>query len=333
MTVQELKKLITLIQQQYDLINKKWLDDENYYPLNMKKKRVEDVYNDETLLQYVFNYRKFINDNVAEMVKLIQSKNFENVVNTRVKALNSIQYKIHNYELNHENGKIPLKKCLNDIFGIRMIFNDNINYNEVSSFIEREFSELKCISSVRGKYVAIHIYFGNDDNMKFQWELQLWDKKHEKTNLESHAKYILTTHLKLEKLVYMCYADYLCSTKEKLFNDRIYAYKLGPVIETVYEKYKKAGHDDLAVEDDRRTYNDTDKVMPIRSRILSSSNGLKKIISIDKTLEKYSNYSASFLVDLTHKNSTPWSKSGAGRIANKLISDSLILKYHLFEEI
>ncbi len=151
------------------------------------------------------------------------------------------------------------------------------------------------------------------------------------------AKYILTkvpcTHLKLEKLVYMCYADYLCSTKEKLFNDRIYAYKLGPVIETVYEKYKKAGHDDLAVEDDRRTYNETDKVMPIRSRILSSSNGLKKIISIDKTLEKYSNYPASFLVDLTHKNSTPWSKSGAGRIANKLISDSLILKYHSFEEI
>lgn len=34
------------------------------------------------------------------------------------------------------------------------------------------------------------------------------------------AKYILSkitcTHLKIEKLVYMCYADYLCSTNEKI---------------------------------------------------------------------------------------------------------------------
>ena len=40
------------------------------------------------------------------------------------------------------------------------------------------------------------------------------------------AKYILATHicthLELEKLVYMCYADYLCSTNKKLFEDKIY---------------------------------------------------------------------------------------------------------------
>lgn len=185
----ELKSLILLIQQQYDYINEKWINDDNYFPLNMKQKKVEDVYKNEELLLHVFSYRKFINDNIADVLDNIQAYNFSNVINTRVKALNSIQYKIQNYEINHENGKIPLKKCLNDIFGLRMIFTEDIDFNEIKDFIEKEFPDLKCIYSVRGKYVAIHIYFGNKDNMKFQWELQLWDKKHEKSNLDSHAKY------------------------------------------------------------------------------------------------------------------------------------------------
>lgn len=185
----ELKKLINLIQMQFDTINHKWETSSDYLPLNMKKKRVEDIYKDESLLLYVFHYRKFINDNIADMVETIQEYQFFNVVNTRVKALNSIQYKIQNYELNHESGKIALNKCLNDIFGIRMIFNTKLNYHEINTYIKKEFPNLKCIESVRGEYYAIHIYFGNDDNYKFQWELQLWDKEHEKTNLKSHAQY------------------------------------------------------------------------------------------------------------------------------------------------
>lgn len=185
----ELKQLIDIIQDHFDAINKKWKQSSDYLPLNMKKNRVEDIYKDESLLLYVFNYRKFINDNITGMVDTIQEQKFLNVVNTRVKALNSIQYKIQNYYFNHENGKIALKKCLNDIFGIRMIFDEHINFNEIKTYIEKEFPNLKCIESSRGNYYAIHIYFGNDDNYKFQWELQLWDKEHEKINLESHARY------------------------------------------------------------------------------------------------------------------------------------------------
>ena len=173
----ELKRLILLIQQQYDYINEKWINDSSYFPLNMKQKKVDDVYKDDKLLSHIFNYRKFINDNIAEVLENIKPFEFSNVINTRVKSFNSIQYKIQNYELNHENGKIPLKKCLNDIFGLRMIFNEDINFDEINKFIEHEFPNLKCIYSVRGKYVATHIYFGNNDNLKFQWELQLWDKK------------------------------------------------------------------------------------------------------------------------------------------------------------
>lgn len=34
----ELETLILLIQEQFVIINEKWLNDENYFPLNMKKK-------------------------------------------------------------------------------------------------------------------------------------------------------------------------------------------------------------------------------------------------------------------------------------------------------
>ena len=151
------------------------------------------------------------------------------------------------------------------------------------------------------------------------------------------AKYILTkvpcTHLKLEKLVYLCYADYLCEYKSKLFEDTIYAYKLGPVVKTVYGRYKKSGSDFLFVEDDTITYEEKAKEMPIRSRVLAAKDGLKKLISIDKTLAKYAKYSASDLVNLTHRKSSPWEKAGSGDLSNAEITDDLILKYHKYEEV
>ncbi len=166
-------------------------------------------------------------------------------------------------------------------------------------------------------------------------ELILKDRKLKGIDI---AKYILTkvpcTHLKLEKLVYLCYADYLCSENKKLFDDKIYAYKLGPVIESVYQKYKKSKKSyHVYVEDDIKTEDETKKKLPIRSRIIASEEGLKKILSVDKTLDKYGNYSASKLVKITHNESSPWTKAGAGSSQFQEISDELILKFHKYESI
>lgn len=146
------------------------------------------------------------------------------------------------------------------------------------------------------------------------------------------AKYILSiipcTHLKLQKLVYMCYAEYLCGENEPLFNDKIYAYKLGPVIKSVYEKYKKSGYGKLAIEDNELMYNEESKQMSSQSRIIASKNGLKKLISIENTINKYGSYTASQLVELTHKKNTPWEKTGSGLFSNKIIKDELVKEYH-----
>lgn len=135
----------------------------------------------------MFRRYHFINDNISDVVTSIQDLHLKSNVNTRVKAYNSIQYKIQNYEMNHEKGRIPLKKYLNDIFGLRIIVDFAINFDEIKKYIDEYFKVLKCIESKRGDYYAVHIYFGNDDNYKFQWELQIWDSNHEKSNLISHA--------------------------------------------------------------------------------------------------------------------------------------------------
>ncbi len=159
-------------------------------------------------------------------------------------------------------------------------------------------------------------------------------KDRDLTGLEV-AKYIISkypcTHLKLEKLTYLCYADYLCENKEPLFNDKIYAYHLGPVIKSVYKAYKRNLLKN--VEDNKIVYESLNKKMPHQSRIMASRNGLNKLISINKTLEKYQDLKARELVELTHKSNSPWENSGAGKKSYQIITDETILKYHKYETI
>lgn len=148
------------------------------------------------------------------------------------------------------------------------------------------------------------------------------------------AKYILSkvkcTHLKLEKLVYLCFADYLCKYDKELYKDTIFAYKYGPVVKSVYERYKRYGYREIEKEDDdidaRGIYE-----MPSRSRILFAKDGVEKIKSIDDTLKQYGHLTAGDLVDLTHKENTPWDLSGRGRLSDEIIKNETIKKFHCNE--
>ena len=89
------------------------------------------------------------------------------------------------------------------------------------------------------------------------------------------AKYILVkvkcTHLKLEKLVYLCFAEYLCQYDDELYDDCIYAYKYGPIVKSVYEKYKGYGYKEIEKEEEIDTTDIYE--MPSRSRILFAKDG------------------------------------------------------------
>lgn len=100
------------------------------------------------------------------------------------------------------------------------------------------------------------------------------------------AKYILSriscTHLGLQELVYLCFKHYLCKTKRRLFEDRIYELRNEPIVETVYNEYKKYG----GVIEEQAKFE-----LPARSRILFAEDGISKLICIDETLKKYKEFS------------------------------------------
>lgn len=148
------------------------------------------------------------------------------------------------------------------------------------------------------------------------------------------AKYILSkikcTQLKLQKLVYLCYADYLCDTGKELFTDSIYAFKYGPVVDTVYKRYKKYGYKPIEEEED--DIYTTVSEMPAKSRILFAEDGTEKIISIDATLKRYGQLTAGQLVDITHRKNTPWTVTKKSTwIIYSEIKPETIKNYHKFE--
>ncbi len=97
-------------------------------------------------------------------------------VTARVKAQNSIEFKIQNYKTErHEFGKIPINKCINDLFGIRIFLREPLTFDEVYSFIEDTYpNRYRCIDSSKFDYKAVHLYF-KENNQSFPWELQIWN--------------------------------------------------------------------------------------------------------------------------------------------------------------
>jgi len=151
------------------------------------------------------------------------------------------------------------------------------------------------------------------------------------------AKYILSvvgncTHLKLEKLVYFCYADYICGTGKKLFKDKIFAYKLGPVVESVYQQYKSYGKETIDDTDENFIPQRKDRRLSSRSRILFSEDGVQKMVSIITTLKKYGLLTASHLVELTHSENSPWSHYDSTQ-PHQEMEDDIIKKYHSNESL
>lgn len=149
------------------------------------------------------------------------------------------------------------------------------------------------------------------------------------------ALYILSkikcTHLQLQKLVYLAYADYLCSYSDKLFSDKIYAFKYGPIIDSVYKKYKHGEKEIINISDD--TMIDAGiSYMSIKNRILFACGGIRKLESIDNTLKKYSKYSANELVSITHRDGAPWTHCDHSQHYTE-ITDDVIKMYHAAESI
>ena len=185
---EELKNLIDYIQSVYFKITEKWLQ-ETCIKINLKKNQISDVEVNGKIYKNIMSYVKFLNEHHAE-ITLQLSKVCSYPVTARVKTQNSIEYKIQSYKTElHEYGKVPIIKCINDLFGVRILLEAALTFEDIHNFI-KEFYPVKCrcIDSTKLDYKAVHLYF-KKDNQSFPWELQIWNQCDANSNFASHKKY------------------------------------------------------------------------------------------------------------------------------------------------
>lgn len=127
------------------------------------------------------------------------------------------------------------------------------------------------------------------------------------------AEYIINTipvdNLKLQKLLFYSQAVHLVlNNKTPLFKDRIEAWMYGPVVPTVYKKYKKFGYEILRPSKNQK------------STLLDS-----EIETVDMVIDYYGNMTGVQLVTKTHQEA-PWKNA---YVANKniLITNESIYDY------
>lgn len=111
---------------------------------------------------------------------------------------------------------------------------------------------------------------------------------------------ISVTPMKLQKLLYFIYRDYLKNAHEPLFSERFEAWKYGPVLSSVYSKFNHYGSNKIIEyykSNDGKVYVIDEKSDDTFSKVLRS------------IWSQYKSYNGIELSKLTHKEGTAWYKA------------------------
>ncbi len=119
------------------------------------------------------------------------------------------------------------------------------------------------------------------------------------------------TNMKLQKLLYYSYAWYLVEKKKKLFDDKIFAWKYGPVVLNVYERYGVYGAEPIK----EAQGGDPESLDLFSKRI------------IEDVFAIYGGKSAIELMELSHSEA-PWRDTFNPQKQNTEIPDKLIFSFY-----
>lgn len=183
----DLIKLVRFLIEKYIFFSSEW-NKRNSVVFNMEKNKVCHVQNNLDIMNYLYTYRSFLIDMINLHLNF-ENLNLHSMIESRVKQINSIEDKLSRYmDAKHSFGEIPLKKCLNDIFGCRILMDADYEYEDICLNLKKYFSNIKIISRKLGDYNAVHAYFIVGNNQNFIWELQIWNRSFIESNYNSHHK-------------------------------------------------------------------------------------------------------------------------------------------------
>lgn len=179
----------------------------NHISYHLKKTTIDKVIDEHS---YDIAFISLIDEYIEELATFqlfntFQSYHPQIVARFRGKNKESALNKLYHYRFNHCDPKIPLQKSLNDLLGFRLILDTDFDYNQLLDEIKQS-PDIKIElfrPYVREKdedYQGIHLYFKSGNNHYFPWELQIWKKKDEISNENSHRKH-------KEKRKYICWTE------------------------------------------------------------------------------------------------------------------------------
>lgn len=204
--------------------------------------------------------------------------------------------------------------------GFHLFAKDQIEKNIIEDKMRR-------ISQIKREDVGVHSLMTDSPNWESVIKLdsffedimvcQSFDEFEEVLTFDSKitaidiAKFFLSlkpmSHLKIQKLVYLAYKEYLFKYKQSLFEEKIVAYKYGPVVEEVYQTFKEYGASTITM-DDSTEYILKDIHFPQAMGRMLLARDVDKIVPILlKIVEEYGDFSGGDLVDFTHVENGPWS--------------------------
>lgn len=167
----------------------------DFFQWNLKTKRIDSLFDDEIyvvdaeFMQYVYEYTNLLRSLYPELLDFftgVSSIDYR----IRIKERGSIDGKVYRYSLsNHQDGKISINKCLNDLVGFRVIikgFNNKLAHYRADLEKICKGLSIRFVPRHIDDYDGIHLYFRNKNNQFFPWELQIWDADDEHTNNLSH---------------------------------------------------------------------------------------------------------------------------------------------------
>lgn len=194
MSFQNLDDLIEDLKKTHKNIAQLWKQSKDFCSVNLAKKFVVDVMDinrHPEYLDYIFKHRSFLFEKLIAYGIELNQRGYE----SRVKTQNSIESKLNIYmgqagsERRALKGELPLKKCLNDLFGVRFVFENNeYALSAITAYLKDKYPELKVRDSSKDSYKGVHVYF-QEDNYTFPWELQVWNREDVENNRISHSKY------------------------------------------------------------------------------------------------------------------------------------------------
>lgn len=194
---EHLRDLIFRIRDIHASVTEGWRDHARRNGLsvfNQRSTKVKHLDSKRELMESVYGYVDFLRGRPELSEFVGQFDGYE--ITSRVKNHNSIEEKIDDYcRKRVQRGEVSVNKCLNDLFGIRIIIDcESLDDDDLTSMTDSFGNALTLEDKdvpARGDippYIAKHIYF-KQSNEDYRWELQIWRTADQENNHESHRKH------------------------------------------------------------------------------------------------------------------------------------------------